>query len=279
MQDGDGWGMLWFAQSVEVVDLLIQAGANVHLTNDAGQEALTYQSNIGIQARLIAAGCPLNPPGGAPLMKAVERGDVGQIRFLLEAGAIVNAATGWGQTPLMEAAENSFADGVRLLLSAGADVSLQDLLSARADVPLQERGGRTALHHAAAPEAFTAYTLALETNTPEWRAILAESLPEEIRGLLKEQPVDLGKYGYVKSDSVECLSLLAEAGADINAADAAGLTPLMLTASYGRPSRVAGLLALGADASLCDADGKTARDHALTRPDDEQRTAILGLLH
>lgn len=266
-QDVDEYGLLWFARTLEAVDILLDAGTDVHLVNEAGEEALAYHSDIEIQERLIAAGAYINPPStrfGTPLLEAVERYDLGQIQFLLDAGADVNAATGWGKTPLMEAAINSFTEGVTLLLSRGADFTLRD------------ENGRTTLHYAAAPEAFTAYTLALEMQTSgmlaQMREQRLESMPEILRNFAEtEITTDIGHYGYVESDSVECLNLLAQAGADINAADAAGLTPLSLAASCGRPARVAGLLALGANT-------KDALAYAEAHPNAEQREKIIALL-
>lgn len=267
-QDVDEYGLLWFARTLEAVDILLAAGTDVHLVNEEGQEALAYHADTEIQARLIAAGCLLNPRDstcGTPLLEAVERYDLGQIQFLLDAGADLNAATGWGKTALMEACVNSFSAGTALLLAAAAAPNLRD------------ENDRTALHYAAAPEAFTAYTLALEMRSSGRLAQMQErrleATPEALRSFTEiDMTVAIGHYGYVESDSVECLNLLAQAGADINAADAVGLTALSLAASCGRPARVAGLLALGADT-------QDALTYAETHPDPEQRALIIVLLN
>ena len=51
-----------------------------------------------------------------------------------------------------------------------------------------------------------------------------------------------------------------KAGADLNAADGAGATPLHLAARAGQAKVVLSLLRAGADPSRTDADGRTARD-------------------
>ena len=68
------------------------------------------------------------------------------------------------------------------------------------------------------------------------------------------------------------------AGADINARDARGMTPLILAAACGRPARVQALLHSGPHVHLYDEQGKTALDHAQSHPEVNQREEITRLL-
>lgn len=275
-QDTDLWGPLWYTRTMEAVQMLLNAGADVHLVDEMGREALENHTDTEVQALLIAAGCSVNPPDttyGTPLIAASGSGRLEQVRFLLSHGADVGAATSWGKTALMEAAERGFAAGVRALLEAGADAGARD------------EEGRTALVYAAAPESADTYQSFLKTKRRSEQGYL-DSLPDFVDRALLQQAEEIGgpwrpnpaDYGYVASDSLECLELLARAGADLNARDALGRTPLMHTAAWGRSVRVAGLLALGADAALRDTDGRTADDHAASHPDGEQRAAVRLLL-
>jgi hypothetical protein len=65
---------------------------------------------------------------------------------------------------------------------------------------------------------------------------------------------------------------LIEAGADVNAKDDEGLTPLMIAAHYSTPEMVTLLIDAGADVNAKDDDGQTPLMYADRSPDpDEQR--------
>ena len=57
---------------------------------------------------------------------------------------------------------------------------------------------------------------------------------------------------------LQCLRLLLKKGADANAADEAGWTPLMLAVRGGKLPAVEALLAAGADAAAQNQQGATA---------------------
>jgi ankyrin repeat protein len=264
-------------QSVEVAQALVEAGANIH-QNNYMNDVLQQQTDMDIIAYLLSVGTKLNPdkaPYGTVLLKAVEDYNLITIRYLLEQGANVNIATSWGQTPLMEAAENSFVEGVQLLLDADAELEARD------------ENGRTAIFHAAAPEGFTPYQMMQEYKQESWRElhskITKKTMHDELEGVMDSLEAAgyfnfQSTYGYVESDSVEAIQLLVQAGADINARDNNGMTPLILATSCGRPSRVKALLNLGADKTLQDNDGQTAFDRAKTHHIDEHKQQILQLL-
>ncbi len=269
-QNADQWFPLATAQSIEMVQLLLDYGADIHLTDEIGKDALQDQDDPEVAAYLIEAGAQVNPErgqSGAPLREAANKHNLEMMRLLLQRGAHVDQSMGWGETALMRAAEQSFAEGVRLLLDHHADVHLKG-----------GEHGRTALFHAAAPEGFTSYQLMKKYSGKS----LLDTIPEEQRSQFEQ--IGLGglknesTYGYVASDSVESLEMLLAAGADINARDAQAMTPLILAASCGRSARVEALLRAGADIFLQDAQGKTALDHARLHPEAEHRDAIVQML-
>jgi ankyrin repeat protein len=269
-QNVDRWFPLANAQSIEMVQLLLDHGADIHQSDERGMDALQDQDDPEVAAYLIDAGAQVNPnkgQAGAPLREAARNGNLEMMHLLLNRGANVDQAMSWGETALMKSAEENFVEGVQLLLEHLANVHLKD-----------DERGRTALFHAAAPEGFTAYELMKSHVGKSW----LDSVPEEHRALLEQSGaadfVYQPTYGYIPSDSVEVLDMLLAAGAEINARDAKGMTPLILTASVGRPARVAALLRAGADIHLRDAQEMTALDHARLHSEAEHRDAIVRLL-
>jgi hypothetical protein len=64
---------------------------------------------------------------------------------------------------------------------------------------------------------------------------------------------------------LHCVRMLIDAGADANARNEDGITPLMNAAWFGCCDSVKELLRHGADSSMCDTKGRTARDLARER--------------
>ena len=67
------------------------------------------------------------------------------------------------------------------------------------------------------------------------------------------------------SSQAACVHVLIDAGADINAGDEGGITPLMNAACFGCADAVRELLQRGADPQLRDNKGRTAKDLASER--------------
>jgi ankyrin repeat protein len=78
-------------------------------------------------------------------------------------------------------------------------------------------------------------------------------------------------------DSAEMLGLLLSRGADINARDEDGRTPLMVAADVGSPAATF-LLRRGADPSIKDKKGETALDRARKLRASPDRAAVIALL-
>ena len=89
------------AEKNEVIEILIQAGADVNLLDDRENTPL-HEAAAG------------------------DWGSPSAISILLSHGAALDAVNNWGWTPLMSAANKGYLECVRLLLSAGADAGITD---------------------------------------------------------------------------------------------------------------------------------------------------------
>jgi ankyrin repeat protein len=94
---------------VEVVKVLLQAGANTCMVSDNDDSALRLAAERGqleIMMRLIWAGADIdkgNRAGETPLMGACKKGQFGAIKILLNAGADLTKQDGNGKTPVKHA--------------------------------------------------------------------------------------------------------------------------------------------------------------------------------
>jgi uncharacterized protein len=114
---------------LNMVDLLLGAGAKVDVANDFGTTPLFLACENGSAAmvdRLLKAGANPNaasPRGEIPLMIASRTGNIDTVRALLDHGASVDAKEETkGQTALMWAIDEQHSDVVKLLMDRGADV-------------------------------------------------------------------------------------------------------------------------------------------------------------
>jgi len=125
----------------EMVALLLSQGADINAQTEETQEtALTLACCGGfleVADFLIKAGADLELGASTPLMEASQEGHLELVRYLLEAGAGVNATTGTGDTALTYACENGHTDVADLLLQYSAQLEHES------------EGGRTPLMKAA----------------------------------------------------------------------------------------------------------------------------------
>jgi ankyrin repeat protein len=78
-------------------------------------------------------------------------------------------------------------------------------------------------------------------------------------------------------DNIDVLTRLISAGAKVNTADNEGVTPLMRAAARGKPDFVAALIKAGADVNAKDRRGWTASQWANNRGDDFGREVIAAM--
>jgi ankyrin repeat protein len=243
---GDGTtALLWasYKDDLEIADLLIRAGANVNAANDLGATPLWTASENGSAAmvtRLLQAGAYPNAAllsGETPLMVASRSGNPDVVEQLLARGANVNARAARGQTALMWAVAQKHSTVVKVLLARGADVT------ARSEV---------------------------------WSQVMAvppHGLPEYNREI--PHGGDTAFMFAAREGDLNSAKLLLAAGANVNDADAWGVSALVLAAHSGYRELVDFLLENGADPNAAAA-GFSALHIAIMRRDEKMAGALLA---
>ncbi|KHG01708.1 ankrd52 [Gossypium arboreum] len=126
--DEEGWAPIHSAASIgnlEIMEILLNKGANVNVKNDGGRTALHYAASKGwlkIAELLISHGAV----GCTPLHRAASTGKSALCELLIEEGAEVDATDRAGQTPLMSAVICQNKEVALLLIRHGADVDIED---------------------------------------------------------------------------------------------------------------------------------------------------------
>ncbi|MBR4592548.1 MAG: ankyrin repeat domain-containing protein [Elusimicrobiaceae bacterium] len=262
------------AGQAEAVSYLLKHGADATAKDDLGKTAMLYASTLEdpktlsylITADKMSINIPDNQ-GNTPLIYAVQKGYLRNVKALLDGGANANyrnptnglcalataAAEGnpemikllvkngkadinlpdlEGRTPIFYAVENNRPEALQLLLSAGANPNAQD------------NSGATALMRASAKNYTDCINLLLRQKNTDVN--VADNLG---RSALM--------YSVYATDAATAQKLMA-AKADLNAADVTGTTPLM-SAIKAQNDRAAVLfIQQGADLTAVNKAGETA---------------------
>lgn len=115
-----------WSDRLEIVDLLVRHGADLDLTDDAGNTALIWAARWGredVVAYLIGKGASLDRQdvrGNTAIMSALDNGYTSTARLLLNAGANINLENKNGETALTKAGQRGFDGMVALLGRHGA---------------------------------------------------------------------------------------------------------------------------------------------------------------
>jgi len=243
--DADGTTALhWSAyrDDLESVEMLVRAGAKVNAANDLGATPLwnaSASAGAPIVTRLLQAGADPNLAllsGETPLMVAARSGKADVAEALLKKGANPNARGARGQTALMWAAAQKHPEAVQVLIANRADIH------ARSDV------------------------------WHEMMAVPPHGLP--LYNRLIPHGGDTALMFAARVGDAGSAKLLVDAGANVNDADAWGVTATAVAAHAGFADLVELLLARGADPNAADA-GFTALHAAIMR---RQLPMVVALL-
>lgn len=228
------------AGQIRLAAVLLDSRADVNARNERGDTPLVQvsrnrsASTLELAGLLVARGADVNIPGSgspsevvgvddekkdfAPLHHAALNGDAALAKLLLDSRANVNAASDKGYTPLHLATVGGHLDVARMLLERGARVTARD------------RSGNTPLHWAALADAGSATDFRTGVN-------------------LK----DVNLYARIGPDAyLPLLTLFIDQGADLDAANGYGMTPLGLASDRGNEKAAALLRSKGAKILVSD---------------------------
>ncbi len=255
---------------------LLKKGVDVNVTEPDGSTALmwaSYRDDGESAALLIRAGANVdiaNELGATALWAASMNGSASMVVRLLQAGANPNLALLAGETPVMVASRSGSADVVEQLLSKGADVNAH---GARHQTALM---WAVSQKHPDVVKVLLAHGADVQARSDEWgyvQAVPPHGRLEYNRSI--PHGGDTALLFAARVGDLESARLLVGAGANVNDADAWGVSALVLAAHSGFGDLVEFLLDKGADANSAAA-GFTALHEAIMRRDEKMVMALLA---
>jgi len=203
-------------------------------------------------------------------VKTAIKGDVDELGLYLDAGVDPNGEDDKGTTALYAAASAGNDEAIRFLIARGAAPKRR----ARSNEGEPVRIGWTPLGVATVTASAGTVETLLECGAdpneldglgdpPAWYAVAPEANDQSY----------LARLRYTKPN-VECLRVLLDAGADVNARGNNGDTLLVRAVAKSGPETVALLVEKGANVNLTGEDGKSPKQRAEERGD----TNIMALL-
>jgi len=117
--------------NAEIVQMLVDAGAQLNVQNNYGRTALflaAHNGKVEIVKLLIAAGAEIAEKEDAQtaLMIVAYNGNAEIIKLLIAAGAQLDVKDSKGRTALMHAVDQGRAEVVQLLIDAGAQINVKN---------------------------------------------------------------------------------------------------------------------------------------------------------
>jgi ankyrin repeat protein len=254
---------------------LIQKKVDVNATEPDGSTALqwaSYRDDIESADLLIRAGAKVNAAndlGVTPLWPASENGSSAMVRKLLEAGANPNAALLAGETPLMVAARSGYPDVVEQLLAKGANVNAH---GSRGQTAVM---WAVAQKHPAVVKVLIAHHADIQLKSDVWTDVMAVP-PHGYLPYNKAVPHggETALMFAARVGDLESAKLLVAVGANVNDADAWGVSATTLAAHSGFRGLVEFLLEKGADPNAAP-NGFSALHEAVMRRDEKMAAALL----
>ena len=280
--------LLWasLSSSGEFIETLIDLGADVNAqrTDDKVTPLILSASWNNFMAVYLlldheADSNIARADGNSPLHIAVSNGFFHITKLLIKKGSNVNLQNKEGRTPLFLGVKNKQKHLIKLLIENEADVTIgyQENSTDRIYLVRGKGRGRAAWHYVLVKKhllgLFLKRTNGGSLDVTDFGDILRcgwgkdppEGTIDKIleEGDFKEIPgVTVLHIASKENNEPEIIDLLVKSGANVNAQDAEGFTPLHMAAIHGNLKIVKKLVDLDADVNIVTTDGKNAAELA-----------------
>lgn len=261
-----GGESLYFASTVEAVDVLMKHGASVNETGGFERTALFHaaeEGNEDVAKALIQHGASVSAVDSASatsLFLAAEAGHVGVMRVLLESGADPNHKDRDSETPMVMAAKSGHLDAATLLIESGASVDeamplLDAVAAGHTDVvkALIEHGASTGITNFSEQ---TPVIVAAEAGHADMVRVLIDIGGASVTETSGENDRTPLSYA-AEAGSLDTVQVLIECGAATDAKDSADETALTDAARGGHVAVAKFLIKSGASVQSQNAEGRT----------------------
>jgi len=254
--------------------LLQQKNVDVNAPGRDGTPALHWTvrvDDVETAGQLLRAGADpklVTRYGVTPMAVAASNGSATMLKLLLESGADPNAPDGAGDTPLVTAAQVGSLDSVKALLAAGATLDARDKTFQQTALMAAIRANQTEIVRYFIQQGASVNAQTRTGDAPRW--VLPNSVPGFghgigiIRGGIPERgsryliPGAMTPLLYAARDGrLTSATLLLDAGASIEQADANGITPLLAAIGNNHPDVARMLVDRGANINVADWYGRT----------------------
>lgn len=266
---------------LQLIDLALDKGAPVDVTNDMGQTALLMAARSGhlpIVEHLALCGASVNVEDKqqqTPLHHAAQANHPPVVQYLCLNGSNLDAIDCWSRTALYLASKHDNHEIVQLLLDAGAqpDIVTEEKLP---DLPESPAKGEGAEAEGTSAESETVDQASEPPKTADAQAEAgaeeeAAEEEEDDEEVLEEITARAAIHVACAGLHTDVVSMLAKAGADVDTEADDGLTPLQtaVLSPVDAPDKeeriskiIDTLVEYGATITMTDFNGRTAYQNA-----------------
>lgn len=249
-------------------------------------QAAAISGNVNIVEMLVQAGADINDIdslGQTPLHRAAYYNHLPVVKFLINKGADVKGIDSEGHSPVLLAALMGHREIFACLFASATESITNSAVMKQRSLHLASRNGRTSIIEHLIAERIN---LEVQDETEQTALFIASSAGQcsTVRFLIENggevhhraHNGRIALHVAAQSGHDDVVRLLLKSGADILAVDDGGWSALHYAAARGHSKVVYLLIERGVSPNLQDYKGKTALHHAVSSLDSETVTILLN---